>query len=89
MLNVLNRDLSEKTKAIRKRNYVPANIHSTKLENTIPVEVHVTDFKRFVDANKHLNTFEVKLDDIVMNCRISEVQIDSIEGYIHIDFVLV
>ena len=89
MLNALNRDLNEKTKHIRERGYIPANIHHAKLEKSIPVEVYVTDFKRFIDAKKHLGTFELNLDGEINNCKLSEVQIDSIDGFIHIDFLLV
>ena len=33
MLNALNRDLNEKTKAIRSRGYIPAVIYGNKLDN--------------------------------------------------------
>ena len=46
MLNALNRDLNEKTKAIRNRGYIPAVIYGKKLDNSIPVEIHRTEFPK-------------------------------------------
>ena len=51
MLNALNRDLNEKTKAIRSRGYIPAVIYGNKLDNSIPIEIHKTEFQRYLDAN--------------------------------------
>ena len=47
MLNAVSRDLTEKTKAIRSRGYIPAVIYGNKLDNSIPIEIHKTEFQRY------------------------------------------
>ena len=90
MLNALNRDLNEKTKAIRKRGYIPAVIYGKKLDNSIPVEIHKTEFQRFLDANDRSRVIEVNLNGEIRNCKITDVQIDGVkEGFLHIDLLLV
>ena len=90
MLNAQNRDLNEKTKSIRKRGYIPAVIYGKKLDNSIPVEIHRTEFQRFLDANNASKVVEVNLNGEVINCKITDVQIDGIkEGFLHIDLLLV
>ena len=47
MLNALNRDLNEKTKAIRSRGYIPAVIYGNKLRLMAnrPIEIHKTELQ--------------------------------------------
>ena len=90
MLNALNRDLNEKTKAIRSRGYIPAVIYGKKLDNSIPVEIHRTVFQRYLDANDPSSVIEVNLNGEIKNCKITDVQIDGVkEGFLHIDLLLV
>lgn len=90
MINVITRDLNEKTKAIRKKGYIPAIIYGNKLDNSIPISIHKTEFQRYVDANGKDNIIEVNLNGEVINCKITDVQIDGFkEGFLHIDFLLV
>ena len=90
MLNALNRDLNEKTKAIRSRGYIPAVIYGNKFDNSIPIEIHKTEFQRYLDANGGDKIVEVNLNGEVRNCKITEVQIDGVkEGFLHINFLLV
>ena len=90
MLNALNRDLNEKTKAIRSRGYIPAVIYGNKLDNSIPIEIHKTEFQRYLDANGGDKIVEVNLNGEVRNCKITEVQIDGVkEGFLHINCLLV
>ena len=90
MINVLSRDLNEKTKNIISSGYIPAIIYGTKLENNIPVKVYKTDFKRLVESNLHIGTIELNLNGEIKNCVIKDVQIDSIkDNYLHIDFKLI
>ena len=90
MLNALNRDFNEKTKAIRKRGYIPAVIYGKKLDNSIPVEIHRTEFQRFLDANDPSSVIEVNLNGEIKNCKITDVQIDGVkQGFLHIDLLLV
>ena len=90
MLNALNRDLNEKTKAIISRGYIPAVIYGNKLDNSIPVEIHRTEFQRFLDANDPSSVIEVNLNGEIRNCKITDVQIDGVkEGFLHIDLLLV
>ncbi len=89
MLNVKSRSLEENTNVIRKRGYIPGNIYGKQLEKSIPVEVYITDFKRLVESNGHKGVLEVNLNGDVKSCKIREVQVDSIKGYLHINFLLV
>nr|WP_294574197.1 hypothetical protein [uncultured Romboutsia sp.] len=91
MLNALNRNLNEKTKAIRNRGYIPAVIYGNKLDNSIPIEIHKTEFQRYLDDNKIGNKIvEVNLNGEIKNCKITEIQINGLkEGFLHIDFLLV
>lgn len=87
MLNVVTRDLNEKTKSVIKRGYIPAVIHGHGLEKGVPVEVYKTDFKRLLEVNGHKGTIELNLDGDTKNCIIEEVQIDGVKGeFLHIDF---
>ena len=83
MLNALNRDLNEKTKAIRSRGYIPAVIYGNKLDNSIPIEIHKTEFQRYLDANGGDKIVEVNLNEEVRNCKITEVQIDGVKEGLH------
>lgn len=90
MINVLNRDLNEKTRFIRARGYIPAIIYSPQLEKNIPIELYNTDFKRFLESNVHKGNIELNLDGDIKKCVIKDVQIDGIkEEFLHIDFMLV
>lgn len=90
MLNVLHRDLNEKTKAIRSRDYIPAVIYSHKLDKSIPIELYKTDFKRLVEAGGNTKPIDLNLDGEIKTCVITNVDIDGIkEVYLHIDFKLV
>lgn len=90
MINVSNRDLGEKTKAIRSRGYIPAVIYSNKLDSSIPIELYKTDFKRLVEAGGNTKPIELNLDGDVKTCVITDVQIDGVkEGILHIDFRLI
>lgn len=89
MLKVLNRDLNEKNKEIRKRGYIPAVIYSHKLDESIPIEVYKTDFKRLLEANKQIETIELVLNGESKNCVLRDVQIDgTTDTFLHIDFML-
>lgn len=90
MLNVVSRDLKEKTRLIRKRDYIPASIHGKKLEKSIPISIYKTDFTRMIDAGKNTSVLELNLNGEIKKCLLREVQVDSVkEGFIHIDFLLV
>ena len=90
MLNVLIRDLNEKTKAIRSRGYIPAIIYGNKLDNSIPIEVHKTEFQRYLDINGRGKIVELNLNGDIRNCKITDIQVDNIkDDFLHIDFLLV
>lgn len=90
MLNVISRDLSEKTKLIRSKGYIPAIIYGNKLDNSIPISIYKTDFARLIDSNKHKECIELKLNDVTRKCIITDVQIDGVKDcFLHIDFKLV
>ncbi|MPM23716.1 50S ribosomal protein L25 [bioreactor metagenome] len=90
MLNVVNRDLNEKTRIIRERDYIPAVIYSNKLDKSIPIAVYKTDFTRLVDAGENTDVLELNLNGDIKKCLLREVQIDGVkDGFIHIDFMLV
>lgn len=89
MLNVLHRDLNEKTRVIRERGYIPAVIFSNKLDNSIPIELYKTDFKRLVEAGQNTKPIDLNLDGEVKTCVITNVDIEPIkEVVLHIDFRL-
>ena len=90
MLNVVNRDLNEKTKFIRARGYIPAVIYGSQLEKSIPVELYKTDFARMVDAGENTGFVELNLNGDIKKCLLREVQVDGVkDGFLHIDFMLV
>ena len=90
MINVLSRDLNEKTKHVIANGYIPGIIYGNKLDQSIPVQVYKTDFKRLVESNGHKGVLELNLNGDIKNCLITDVQIDSLKDtYLHIDFKLV
>ena len=90
MLNALNRNLNEKTKAIRNRDYIPAILYGNKLDNSIPIEIHKTEFQRYLDANGLGKIIELNLNGEIRSCKITDVQTDRIkEQFLHIDFLLI
>lgn len=90
MLNVLHRNLNEKTKAIRERGYIPAIIYSNKLDKSIPIELYKTDFKRLIEAGENTKPIDLHLDGEIKTCVITNVDIEPIkEVFLHIDFRLV
>jgi large subunit ribosomal protein L25 len=90
MLNVVSRDLNEKTRFIRERGYIPAVIYGTKLDRSIPISVHKTDFARMVDAGENSGALELNLNGDIKKCLLREVQVDGVkDGFLHIDFMLV
>ncbi|MGL4912478.1 MAG: hypothetical protein ACRC3Y_08600 [Romboutsia sp.] len=90
MLNVVSRDLNEKTRLIRARDYIPASIHGNKLDRSIPISIYKTDFARMIDAGQNTGILELNLNGDIKKCLLREVQVDSVkEGFIHIDFLLV
>ncbi|MGL4912118.1 MAG: hypothetical protein ACRC3Y_06730 [Romboutsia sp.] len=89
MLNVLYRDLNEKTRVIRERGYIPAVIFGNKLDNSIPIELYKTDFKRLIEAGDNTNHIDLNLNGEVKTCVITNVDIEPIkEVVLHIDFRL-
>lgn len=90
MLNVIARDLNEKTKLVRARGYIPAVIYSSKLKSSVPIEIYKTDFIRMVESGQNTGTLELNLDGDIKKCLLREVQIDSAkDGFLHIDFMLI
>jgi len=62
MLNVVSRDLNEKTRFIRERGYIPAVIYGTQLDRSIPISVYKTDFARMIDSGKNSGVLELNLN---------------------------
>ena len=90
MLNVLYRNLNEKTKAIRERGYIPAIIYSNKLDKSIPIELYKTDFKRLIESGGNTKPIDLNLNGEIKTCVITNVDIEPIkEVFLHIDFRLV
>lgn len=90
MLNVVSRDLNEKTKLVRARGYIPAVIYSSKLENSIPIEIYKTDFARMIESGESTDVVELNLNGDIKKCLLREVQVDGVkEGFLHIDFMLI
>lgn len=90
MINVLSRDLKEKTKYVIANGYIPGVIYSSQLEQSIPIQIYKTDFKRLVENNNHKGVLELNLNGEIKNCLITDVQIDGLrDTYLHIDFKLV
>ncbi|MGL5316693.1 MAG: hypothetical protein ACRC92_25780 [Peptostreptococcaceae bacterium] len=90
MINVLSRDLKEKTRHVIANGYIPGVIYGSKLEQSIPVQIYKTDFKRLIESNGHKGVLELNLNGEIKNCLITDVQIDSLrDTYLHIDFKLV
>jgi len=90
MLNVVSRDLNEKTRFIRERGYIPAVIYGTQLDRSIPISVYKTDFARMIDSGKNSGVLELNLNGDIKKCLLREVQVDSVkDGFLHIDFMLV
>ncbi|MGL6105091.1 hypothetical protein [Romboutsia sp.] len=90
MINVLSRDLNEKTKQVIANGYIPGVIYGNQLEQSIPVKLYKTDFKRLIETNGHKGILELNLNGEVKNCLITDVQIDGLrDTFLHIDFKLV
>jgi large subunit ribosomal protein L25 len=90
MLNVVSRDLNEKTRFIRERGYIPAVIYGTQLDRSIPISVYKTDFARMIDSGKNSRVLELNLNGDIKKCLLREVQVDGVkDGFLHIDFMLV
>jgi large subunit ribosomal protein L25 len=90
MINVLHRDLNEKTKAIRKRGYIPAVIYGRQLDNSIPIELYKTDFKRLLEAGKNTEPIDLNLNGEIKKCVITHVDVDAVKDmFLHIDFKLI
>ena len=90
MLNVVSRDLNEKTRFIRERGYIPAVIYGTQLDRSIPISVYKTDFARMIDSGKNSGILELNLNGEIKKCLLREVQVDGVkDGFLHIDFMLV
>lgn len=90
MLNVISRDLNEKTRLIRKRGYIPAVIYGTQLDRSIPISVYKTDFARLIDGGENSGVLELNLNGDIKKCLLREVQVDGVkDGFLHIDFMLV
>lgn len=90
MLNVVSRDLNEKTRFIRERDYIPAVIYGNQLDRSIPISVYKTDFTRMVDAGESTGVLELNLNGDIKKCLLREVQVDGVkDGFLHIDFMLV
>ncbi|HSQ89119.1 hypothetical protein [Romboutsia sp.] len=90
MLNVVSRDLNEKTKFIRERGYIPAVIYGNQLDRSIPISVYKTDFARMVGAGENSGVLELNLNGDIKKCLLREVQVDGVkDGFLHIDFMLV
>jgi large subunit ribosomal protein L25 len=90
MLNVVSRDLNEKTRFIRERGYIPAVIFGNQLDRSIPISVYKTDFARMVDAGENTGVLELNLNGDIRKCLLREVQVDGVkDGFLHIDFMLV
>ncbi len=79
MLNVVSRDLNEKTRFIRERGYIPAVIYGNQLDRSIPISVYKTDFARMVDSGENSGVLELNLNGDIKKCLLREVQVDSVK----------
>ncbi len=86
-MNAIKRDLKEKTRAVLKNDYIPANLCKVGETNSTPIKIYKTDFRRFLDAGGNKSNVELIIDGEVYNCSIEDYQIDALkECFTHIDF---
>lgn len=87
ILTVSKRDLSKKTKNLRRSGIIPGNIFGNSLSNSISIQMDISDARNLIKTNRIGSKLKLKIDEQIIPVQLKDKTFNTLNNEIlHIDF---